>query len=259
MPRKKKVNMYFTQETEDAIVEYNTTNDPIRKNIIYTKHIHEPFSKLSENILNTFKFSYFDVPKIDVQMEVVSMLIEKMHMYKQESGKAFSYFSIIAKNYLILRNNNNYKRYKNTLVISEMPESWNPEDDFHFKEVDRDYIEFNKLMLEYWELNLTKIFCRKRDIQIADSILELFRRSNYIESFNKKNLYLLVREMTNCKTYYITKIISIMKRYQDKLLDEYLTTGTVSMVNDDFWLSEYLYETDSDTDVLCDFFTYSDE
>ncbi len=112
MPRKKKSKMYFTQDTENAIIEYNKTKDSLKRNKIYVESIQYPFEKLAENILNTFKFSYFDVPKQDIQMEVVSTLIEKIHMFKEGKGKAFSYFSIVAKNHLILKNNGNYKRFK---------------------------------------------------------------------------------------------------------------------------------------------------
>ena len=112
MPRPRKNKMYFTQETEDAIIQYNKSTDDRFKNKIYKEQIQYPFDKLAENILNTFKFSYFDVPKEDVQKEVVAVLIQKIHMFKEGRGKAFSYFSIVAKNYLILNNNSNYKRYK---------------------------------------------------------------------------------------------------------------------------------------------------
>jgi len=111
MPRKKKEKMYFTIDTEKAIIEYNKSNDFKLRNKIYEESIKYPFEKLAENILNTFKFSYFDVSKEDVQMEVVSTLIEKIHMFQEGKGKAFSYFSIVAKNHLILKNNGNYKRF----------------------------------------------------------------------------------------------------------------------------------------------------
>lgn len=161
-------------------------------------------------------------------MEVVSVLIQKIHMFKEGKGKAFSYFSIVAKNYLILNNNSNYKRYKKTDLLSQMPENWNPENDFYDVQLGDEYNEFKDLMLEYWDRNLTKVFTKKRDIQIADAILELFRRSQYIENFNKKHLYLLIREMTDCKTHYITKVVNIMKEHQTKILNEYLDYGSVS-------------------------------
>ncbi len=242
MPRKKKSKVYFTQETEDAIIEYNKSKDPNQRNKIYVDRIQYPFEKLAENILNTFKFSYFDVPKQDVQMEVVSTLIEKIHMFKEGKGKAFSYFSIVAKNHLILKNNGNYKRFKKTSLLSEMPETWNPEDDFHEEQLGKEYNEFKDLMLQYWDKNLTKVFTKKRDIQIADAVLELFRRSQYIENFNKKHLYLLIREMTDCKTHYITKVVNVMKEHQRRILNEYLDYGSVTNNNNDFWEESYLYE-----------------
>ena len=235
MPRKRTKRMYFTQDTEDAIILYNKEPKKIVRDKIYKERIQYAFDKLAENVLNTFKFSYFDVPKEDVQKEVVSQLIEKIHMFKEGKGKAFSYFSIVAKNYLILNNNKNYKRYKKTDLLSQMPQTWNPENDFYQSEQGDEYSEFKELMLEYWDKNLTIVFTKKRDIQIADAILELFRRSQYVENFNKKHLYLLIREMTDCKTHYITKVVNVMKQHQKKILNEYLEYGTVSTDEDEFF------------------------
>jgi len=237
MPRPRKNKMYFTQDTEDAIVEYNKSKSDRFKNQIYRDKIQYPFEKLAENILNTFKFSYFDVPKEDVQKEVVAVLIQKIHMFKEGKGKAFSYFSIVAKNYLILNNNSNYKRYKKTDLLSQMPETWNPENDFYESEQGEEFSEFKELMLQYWDKNLTKVFTKKRDIQIADAVLELFRRSQFIENFNKKHLYLLIREMTDCKTHYITKVVNVMKEHQRKMLNDYLDYGEVRDDNEDEFFS----------------------
>ena len=237
MPRPRKNKMYFTQDTENAIIEYNKSNNQKIKNQLYREQIKYPFEKLAENVLNTFKFSYFDVPKEDVQNEVVAILIQKIHMFKEGKGKAFSYFSIVAKNYLILNNNSNYKRYKKTELLSKMPETWNPEDDFYDRQQGDEFSEFKDLMLQYWDKNLTKVFTKKRDIQIADAILELFRRSQFIENFNKKHLYLLIREMTDCKTHYITKVVNVMKTHQRKMLNEYLDYGEVRDNDDDEFFS----------------------
>lgn len=240
MPRKKKSKQYFTIDTEKAIIEYNKSDNNDVRNKIYVEGIKYPFEKLAENILNTFKFSYFDVSKQDVQMEVISNLIEKIHMFQEGKGKAFSYFSIVAKNYLILKNNGNYKRFKKTSLLSEMPESWNPENDFRETQRGDEMVEFKDLMLRYWDENLTKVFTKKRDIQIADAVLELFRRSQHIENFNKKHLYLLIREMTDCKTHYITKVVNEMKKHQTQMLNDYLDHGTVTSPNNEFWEEEYL-------------------
>src|SRR5210317_76414 len=128
--RRKKSKIYFGTPAQEAIIEYNKCKDPVERSKIYEERIKYPFEKLAENVMNTFKFTYFDVPKTEIQKEVVSFMIEKIHMYKEGKGRAFSYFTIVAKNYLILENNGNYKRWKRDALMSEMPEGWNPENDY---------------------------------------------------------------------------------------------------------------------------------
>ena len=236
--RKPKSKIYFGTPAQEAIVEYNKCKDPAKRSKIYEEGIKYPFEKLAENVINTFKFTYFDVPKKDMQIEVVSTMIEKMHMYKEGKGRAFSYFTIIAKNHLILANNGNYKRWKQNALISEMPESWNPENDYYEVEEASEFREFKQIMLDYWDKNLSIVFNKKRDIQIADAVLELFRRSDHIENFNKKHLYLLIREMTDCKTHYITKVLNIMKQHQKKMLNDYLEHGQFDDIQEEFWDNE---------------------
>ena len=224
-PRRKKSKIYFGTPAQEAIIEYNNCDDSTVRSKIYEERIKYPFEKLAENVMNTFKFTYFDVPKIDVQTEVVSIMVQKMHMFQEGKGRAFSYFTIIAKNHLILKNNGNFKRWKQNNLLSQMPLTWNPENDFVKEQRDSEFNEFKNIMLKYWDENLNFVFTKKRDLQIADSILELFRRSEHIENFNKKHLYLLIREMTDCKTHYITKVVNVMKKHQKKLLNDYLEYG----------------------------------
>ena len=236
MGRKKKDTRYFTEETEAAIIAYNNSTSERERNLLFRDHIYYSFYKLAENVLNTWKFTYFDDDKEDTKQEVISFLLEKIHKYQQDKGKAFSYFTIAVRNYLNLNNTSNYKRYKSTSNISEKPENCNPENDFKETQHNEEFKIFNVRMLEYWDENLNRIFTKKRDIQIADSILELFRRAEHIESFNKKSLYLLVREMTGHKTHYITKVVAKMKETQIKLYYQFLDEGDITEEDKDpFW------------------------
>jgi len=217
MPRAKKSKQYFTKDTENAIIEYNSLEDKRIKDKIYKERIQPAFSKLAEIVYNKWKFTYFDDQPEDVMSEVVAFMIEKIHMYREGKGKAFSYFTIVARNYLILNNNANYKRYKDTDIMSGMPESWDTENNFREEVRNDEHRTFNKRMLLYWDKHLETYFTKKRDIQIADALLELFRRAEYIENFNKKSLYLLVREMTGHPTHYITKVVNKMKEKKIEL------------------------------------------
>ena len=78
MARKKASSNYFTKETEDYIVLYNNSIDPVYRAKIFTDHIYLPFYKLAENIIHTCKYYCTDVDRIeDLKHEIVSVLLEE--------------------------------------------------------------------------------------------------------------------------------------------------------------------------------------
>ena len=226
--RNKKEKIYFSKKTEEAIIEYNSQTCDKKRNEIYENKIKFSFEKLVENIFNTFKFTYFDNSPLEIQKETVSHLVSNIHKFQAGKGKAFSYFSIVAKNYLIFHNNNNYKRYNQHVDISDTPSESSvclQTEDAHHKDVQTQ--EFMKLLVTYWEKNIHKIFTKVKDLNIAYAVIELFRNCDRLENFNKKTLYLYIREMSNCKTQQITKIINKMKSYQNVIVENYYNNGTV--------------------------------
>ena len=230
--RKKKSKIYFGKPAEDAIIEYNNSDDPEYKDKLFAEKIYYPLSKLAENLIHTFKFYNFDYPSEEVKQEVVSFLVLNMHKYQPDKGRAFSYFSIVAKNYLILNNNNNYKRM--TQHVSP-DKSLDLSDKFmtayEKKEHQEQTSEFLNDMIIYLDDNLASLFKRKKDLNVADAVLELMKRSNDIENFNKKSLYILIREMTGSNTQHITRVINILKRYYKKLHLEYSKHGTLEYLS----------------------------
>ena len=108
---RKSTRMYFTHDTELAIGEYLASNNEATRNKIFNERINYSFYKLAENLIHTFKFYYTEVDDLeDLKHEVICFLLEKLHYFKVGKGKAFSYFSIVGKNYLILYNNKNYAK-----------------------------------------------------------------------------------------------------------------------------------------------------
>jgi len=142
---------------------------------------------------------------------------------------AFAYFSIIAKHYLILLNNTNYKKFNQNVEISEERD----ENTVQLQQDDRYYAQkeltdFINLIIDFWEKNVGKIFTKQRDLNIANAVVELFRNSDRIDAFNKKALYLYIREIASCKTQQITKVINRMKQYHDTIQKSYAEHGTVN-------------------------------
>ena len=230
MPRKAKKGSpryYFTQTTENAIIRHNKETRPHMRERIYNEHIRTAFEKLAENIIHTFKFYYFDVPSEDVKHEVVSFLYMNMHKFTEGKGKAFSYFSIVAKNYLILHNNNNYKRLKQHDGEEVTDYKRDPITEQRARENEQVQLEYMTQLVEYWKNNLTTVFKRKKDLDVANAVVQLIEMKDSIDNFNKKALYILIREMTGSNTQHITRVINVMKKHHWELQKNYLQSGSV--------------------------------
>jgi hypothetical protein len=207
--KKKTKNQYFTQETEDAIVRYNGSSDPEERSEIYRKDIHYGFFKLTENIIHTFKFYYTEVDNIEhLQHEVITFLLSKIHLFDPTRGaKAFSYFGTIAKRYLIIQNTQNYKKRVDKAPIEELYHDLRHSYDMDYNPTEKDDLsDFLDEYLEYCTENIYTLFPKEKDAKVADAILEIFRKRESIDIFNKKAIYLYVREMVDVKTPHITRI-----------------------------------------------------
>ena len=230
MPKKKaKRKVYFGKEVQDAIIRYNALDSikqRFERNTIYQNEIHKAFDKLAENIINTFKFTYFDYGFNDIKHEVVAFMVMNIHKYDHTKGsKAFSYFSVVAKNYLILHNNNNYKKLKSHNGIEVLDKEKN------INSVENDFESFTYEMIEYFDSNLNTIFKKERDLKIGYAIVDLIKQREEIENFNKKAIYILIREMTNVETAHITSVVNVLKKHYKKLINKYHTHGTIMIDN----------------------------
>jgi len=244
--------VYFSKDTEAAIVRYNRSSDSVEKSEIYQDYIHWPFYKLTENIIHTFKFYYTDgVDNLeDLQHEIMTFLLSKIHLFDPSKGaKAYSYFGTIVKRWLIVYNQKNYKKKINNVSIQDLNhysqldtsdssfiKSQNRENDIfniteeaEFSEKDikdeKDYKYEDRLSMfidqyvEYVTERIYELFPKSNDAQIADAILELFRKRDHIDVFNKKALYIYIREMVDVKTPKITKIAGkLYKIFKSKYL-----------------------------------------
>ena len=233
MARKRSKANYFTKETEEYIVKFNESTDQTYRQKIFTEHIYFPFYKLAENIIHTFKFYYTDVDKIeDLKHEIVSVLYEEkiMKFDPTNGAKAYSYFGTIVKRWLINYNNKNYKKLKQI-------GSWDDVEDGYMPNVNENddigitLAQFmDKWITETYE-KLEDIFKKESELHIADAVLTIFRTRNDLEIFKKKALYIYIREITDCDTPSLTRVITKLKldfqeKYQ-KLYDEGLISNKV--------------------------------
>jgi hypothetical protein len=219
---------YFTQETENAIVLYNNTSNPVLRSKIYEEKIHYAFFKLTQNIIHTFKFYHTEVENLEhLQHEIIVFLLSKIHLFNPQNGaKAYSYFGTIVKRWCILYNEKNYKSKVSKVSTDELLK----DDTYSYTiEPSNSNDKLSQFMDEYVEfvsINLFDLFPKEYDAKIADAVLELFRKRDSIDVFNKKALYIYIHEMIpDAKTPKITKIAGVLYNIFKKNYLFYLEHG----------------------------------
>lgn len=230
--KKKNKNYYFTKETEQAIIDFNSIEDVDEKNKIFAEQIHYPFYKLAENIIHTFEFYYMDIDDIEsLKHRVVQMLYsEKMENFKPELGyKAFSFYTTIVKRWLINFNKVNYRKLKKLGNLEEVEEGVEQEKEVRTG-VEVDLKTFISIWISSVEKELENMFSKKEDIEVAQAILTVFQTVEDLEVLKKKAIYLYIREMTNCSTPKITKVLQVLKKDFYTLYEKYLKANMLDYV-----------------------------
>ena len=233
-PRKRKPKeprVYFTTDTEEAIIEYLASTDQDFRNRLYSDRIEYAFYKLAENIIHTFKFYYTDTDTIEeLKHEVVTFLLEKLHLYDQSKGKAYSYFGTIAKRYLIVYNNNNYKKLQEQVEVEELDEDRGfLNETLQSQDTHSDPDNFIDQYILYIDKHIHQLFPKQQDARTADAIIELFRKRETLDIFNKKALYIYIREITDTSTPQITKVTKKLDTLRTRLFNDYYKHGYIKI------------------------------
>ena len=208
--------MYFTQVHEDAIVEYCSTEDFSRRNELYAKLIQPVFSQMVDKIVFTYRFT--TLPDIDdLRQECKVYLTTILSKFDPAKGsKAFSYFSVVTKNWFIHKVKKHKKKLERevSLDIAEL----DPE--IHFVDEQESYQ--SKKMREERMMKLREEmeswrdeFDKEKEKKVYDAVMMLFDSVEEIDIFNKKAVYLYLRELTGLSTKQIVvQLTKMRKKYK---------------------------------------------
>tara|TARA_Y100001938_G_C8003548_1_gene386070 strand:+ start:48 stop:740 length:693 start_codon:yes stop_codon:yes gene_type:complete len=214
--RKKKSNRYFTQEHEDAIVNYALTDDLKIRTELYGRWIGPAFDQMVDKIVYTYKFT--NLPNIEsLKDECKVWLTTILDKFEPSKGsKAFSYFSVITKNWFIHKVKKNTKMLQREVQYDILPVdvekkymvTYNP------YEKDREDFEFWFLLNE--EINKWgNLKLKEKEQKVLDAIKILMESVDQIEIFNKKAIYLYMREITGLNTKQIVNNLNkIRSKYR---------------------------------------------
>ena len=214
MPRKKKKksNMYFTQVHEDAIVEYCSTEDMKTKERLYGSLIQPAFSQMVDKIVFTYRFT--TLPDIDdLREECKGWLVTILAKFDPNKGhKAFSYFSVVTKNWFIHKVKKNKKRLEREVSYDSVDydverDLLDKAESYQDKAVRKELMNNLKTEMATWKDD----FQKESEKRVYDAVMILFESAEDIEIFNKKAIYLYLRELTGMNTKQIVVQLNKMR------------------------------------------------
>jgi len=218
MARKREKNQYFTKVHENAIIEYCKTKDRYQKEILYAKLIGPAFNELVDKICFTYKFT--SLPNIEYLRDDCKLwLVTILEKYDPDKGhKAFSYFSVVTKNWFIQQTKKSNKRLKREVNIDdaygEVESIYSTSDDTYNE---------NREKTEFWSYLLADINSwiaaegnppeLTNDLRVLHAIKNILENPDDIEILNKKAIFLYLRELTGLNT---KQIATSLKKYREK-------------------------------------------
>ena len=196
-------HMYFSDDTQSAIVELQGESDTKKQHEIYLKQIHPAFDTLVENLILVYGFSNPGEPIEELKSDCISFLYGSMHKWSPDKGtKAFSYFNVVAKNFLICNSRKSIKRTKRYLSMdhpdllsleqTEEVESYAiaPSPDEVLIEKDRRG-EIRGILTE-----IEKRVASEAELACIKAIIAVFEKIDDLDFLNKRALRIYVRDIS---------------------------------------------------------------
>jgi DNA-directed RNA polymerase specialized sigma subunit len=209
--------MYFTQVHEDAIVRYCSTEDFRKKEELYNSLIQPAFSQMVDKIVFTYRFT--TLPDIDdLREECKGWLVTILAKFDPNKGhKAFSYFSVVTKNWFIHKVKKNKKRLEREVSFEAV--DYDLERDlvdkghsYQDEKIRKEMMAHLKAEMESWQVDFEK----EAEKKVYEAVMVLFESADEIEIFNKKAIYLYLRELTGMNTKQIVVQLNKMRsRYKE--------------------------------------------
>lgn len=167
-----------------------------------------------DKIVFTYKFT--NLPNIDyLRDECKIFLMTILDKFDPAKGsKAFSYFSVITKNWFIHKVKKQQKQNRTEINIENIAKNYeekylSTEESYLTKREEAEFWEKFYTELKSWDVSMMK----ENDLKVYKAICVLFESKDDIQIFNKKAIYLYLRELTGLNT---KQIVNSLKKFRKK-------------------------------------------
>jgi hypothetical protein len=177
-------------------------------------YIQPAFNEMVDKIVFTYKFT--TLPNCDsLREECKVWLVTILDKYDPNKGsKAFSYFSVITKNWFIHKVKQQQKRNRREVDLDNISKKYEEE----YLATTVSYVSV-RVEQEFWDSFYQEIRSwdtsqmKDNDLKVYKAIMILFESKEEIEIFNKKAIYLYLREITDLNT---KQIVNSLKKFRKK-------------------------------------------
>ena len=220
----KSARLYFNENTQAAIVAYQKSSEKREKDKLYVSEIMPAFEKLVENLINIHKFTSLHDTYDDLKNDCVNFLFETIGKFDGNRGtNAFSYFNVVAKNWLIIRTKQKSQRVKRSVSLDD-PDALNA----HEHKIIDEYctVQAQDLLLENHNTaeNIINVLYEIREkvkseneLICINSIITIFENIDNVDLLNKSAILLYMRELSNLTPKQLTTTMQSIKKQYKKL------------------------------------------
>lgn len=230
------MSAYFTRDTDRSIERFQAAETDEEKHRIFDEEIRPALEKLIENLIYVYRFyTLGDVQTL--QMECLTDLyntlpkfdISKSANPNKTTSAAFSYFNMVAKNWFIARARENSKKNKNeSELFYDLDHEAVKSDPNFIVSPHEEFLENREMMMEFykamegWRTRLKK----KNEIQVLEAIIAIMKNAELVTIYNKKAIYLFLRDLTGLNTKQIVTNLKKIKALYDEWHEDYHSGDT---------------------------------
>tara|TARA_Y100000310_G_C20685317_1_gene818588 strand:- start:1722 stop:2450 length:729 start_codon:yes stop_codon:yes gene_type:complete len=225
--RKSGTRLYFTKETQEFIQKYQNTDCGNEKNKIYVEKIFTAFDKLAENLIFVYGFITPQDDYLSLKSDCVSFLYETIAKWDPARGtKAFSYFNVVAKNWLIMHARNNKKHARRNVSLSDI-NNMNMGDkqclaNYDFVPPPDEILIYRNMKNEILEIvhQIKNKVTGQKEKACIDAIMMVFKNVDELDFLNKRAVFIYVRDISGLNPKQLSVAMSSIRKHYKEIVKE---------------------------------------
>lgn len=235
---RKKSNIYFGKQLQNIIIQYINSNDQAYRDKLYTQHINAAFKKIASSLVNKYHIQSRLQNSEIITLECISFMIQKMPLFDSSRGRAFSFFTVVAKNFILNALNKGIKHnerftslnYENkdkqqvALLDQCSHNSWTL-----YQQTRKNNDVINKTvenLISFIQQQFVKTRKTQGQTKICWALIQIMQDSQHLVQFNKKVVFLYIRELTNESSEIISRVLKQLTKHYYKIKQDVIDNHT---------------------------------